>query len=692
VTLQAQRRLACLISKIALALVFLGLPRSLAAAGFLAPASTNSRFSSHELEERSRRVTATLTDEAAIISMRQVFFNASHHTRHVRYVLPLDESAKILSTSCKFASVEASDIRSMAMDYGCKALFPHLIASAGQRMFVSTPISLGPHRPLPINVRFRTPAIIRGPQRLYRIPFARRGPIIAPIRFFSVAVTATPGLGSLLECPTHRTIPSIARGKAPRFWMSHRDCIPEEDILCILDKRRRGEIRPLTVQAEDGQWLRIRCEPTWRPANMKWNKTPLTVLFVLDTSGSLAGGLLSRVKEAVSKSLNILRPGDRFNLLTFSLVPRTFSHEFVLLSPETKVQALNYIDSIEARGGTNLAETFQHIGDVIATAQPNSDLRMVFVIDGPADVGILSPARLFSLYSKLTPRHIPIEIAALGCNVNARLLASMASHSKGRLRFCNKDNSIEDVLPEMLSTTLATYPGLSINMHASRTLVPGVHNSDRAARSDFPLLIGARLERSFSAPINLSIRSKEKRPIRIDARIDLPTTVVSAPELAEGLRLWHVIGVLRRLIENPAPTCTLPTMEGWQEARIRRILRLPVNVTHFKRKMREVCTATGPEAVERQELLNLLANEGRIFPRSFDGTRFRRVDNRIFSLELGSCWTELPWNSTSPLKRIQYGQASWRRLVATRPDLAAYLALGPRVRFVDGRDRYEIIH
>lgn len=79
------------------------------------------------------------------------------------------------------------------------------------------------------------------------------------------------------------------------------------------------------------------------------------VIFVIDTSGSMSGTSIVQAKAGLELALAELKPGDRFNIIQFNSytellfqVPQPVTHQSLR-------QARNYVRSLQAQGGTEMA-------------------------------------------------------------------------------------------------------------------------------------------------------------------------------------------------------------------------------------------------------------------------------------------------------------------------------------------------
>lgn len=104
------------------------------------------------------------------------------------------------------------------------------------------------------------------------------------------------------------------------------------------------------------------------------------VVFIIDTSGSMQGEPLTQAVAALAQGLELLQPDDRFNLVEFNSGFHALFDESVPAMPWRLEQAVEFLEGLEADGGTNMAPALDFAMGL--PAWPKLLRQIVFITDG----------------------------------------------------------------------------------------------------------------------------------------------------------------------------------------------------------------------------------------------------------------------------------------------------------------------
>ncbi|MGX1496324.1 Ca-activated chloride channel family protein [Labrenzia sp. MBR-25] len=179
-------------------------------------------------------------------------------------------------------------------------------------------------------------------------------------------------------------------------------------------------------EADGGGYFSLLIEPPKLPAEDMIGQREL--VFVLDTSGSMSGQPIEASKTFMTAAIKALRPDDYFRILHFSNDTSQFAGQAVLATERNKRQALRFVSSLEAGGGT---EINQAVNTAFDQAQPDNTTRIVvFLTDGY--IGDEATV-IKSIASRIGKARI--YAFGVGNSVNRFLLDAMATEGRGYARY-----------------------------------------------------------------------------------------------------------------------------------------------------------------------------------------------------------------------------------------------------------------
>ncbi|MFN3652639.1 MAG: VWA domain-containing protein [Armatimonadota bacterium] len=158
-------------------------------------------------------------------------------------------------------------------------------------------------------------------------------------------------------------------------------------------------------------------------------------VYVLDTSTSMRqGDKMPQAKLALKKALLELKTVDTFNIVCFDGGVRSFAAAMQPASPENVRRAVEYVDAIDMRPGTN-------ISDALETALRLEKITHVFLLsDGEPSRGITNPDQLRAMVRERNTQKAQILTLALGLGEQfpgIPLLKGLAEDNDGKFSYVN---------------------------------------------------------------------------------------------------------------------------------------------------------------------------------------------------------------------------------------------------------------
>ncbi len=160
------------------------------------------------------------------------------------------------------------------------------------------------------------------------------------------------------------------------------------------------------------------------------------IIYVIDTSGSMGGQSIIQARAALELALTRLKPGDQFNVIQFnSFTSNLFNHSQAV-NQHTLDQALRYVRSLQATGGTEMASALHAALD---NQENNGYLRQViFLTDG----SIGNEQALFEIIQNKLGRSRLFTIG-IGSAPNSHFMQRAANFGRGTHTYIGKLDEVQ---------------------------------------------------------------------------------------------------------------------------------------------------------------------------------------------------------------------------------------------------------
>jgi Ca-activated chloride channel family protein len=163
------------------------------------------------------------------------------------------------------------------------------------------------------------------------------------------------------------------------------------------------------------------------------------VILVLDTSGSMDGVKLEQAQEAAAYIIDHLNGEDRFNIVSFSTGTDLYEHE--LVSATSPGQFKQFIDSLNAVGGTNISGALLEAAALVDHERPTT---VIFLTDGLATEGIDDTPLLLEAVEAQMPENARLFAFGVGNDVDTLLLDTLAQNHRGVTTYVRPGQAIDE--------------------------------------------------------------------------------------------------------------------------------------------------------------------------------------------------------------------------------------------------------
>ncbi len=174
-----------------------------------------------------------------------------------------------------------------------------------------------------------------------------------------------------------------------------------------------------------------------------------SIVFVLDTSGSMEGAKIEQAKAALRLFLASLEPDDRFDVVPFATEPEAFFGAPVPATSERVAEAQARVERLIAAGGTNIDGAL-----TLALRGPAEEGRVpivVFLTDGEPTVGVTDPAAILAAARAGNASKARVFVLGVGSQLDTRLLDTLAADHGGARDYVRAGERIDDKTRALLA-------------------------------------------------------------------------------------------------------------------------------------------------------------------------------------------------------------------------------------------------
>jgi len=278
-----------------------------------------------------------------------------------------------------------------------------------------------------------------------------------------VTVSAAHGLSGL-DCPSHpQAVLKVCAEEAEASFSADGATPAGPFIVRAIPRREGFDVALLAARTSDAAegWFIARIVPKLAepPA------IPRDIAFVIDRSGSMQGRKIEQARAALLAGLDTLKPGDRFDVISFSSdVTSLGDGRWLEATVENLARARRAACDIAATGGTNIADALK------AATRPRGEdgagrlAAVVFLTDGDPTVGETAPERILTAWRQQSAG-TRLFAFGVGNDVKDFLLTKLAVEGRGDARYVREDENLEvplGALFDRLKTPLLIDPVVEV--------------------------------------------------------------------------------------------------------------------------------------------------------------------------------------------------------------------------------------
>jgi Ca-activated chloride channel homolog len=398
---------------------------------------------------KSIKIDTKILSQVATTHLEQVFRNDTDATLEGTYLFPIPESASIV----EFALWDGDrrlvgevrsreEARRIYDEIVRRQRDPGLLEYAGKDLFQASIFPILPHSDKKLELTYTQVLKAESGTVAYRYPLGS-GRQTTQIGSVSgrVELESKEPLRNIYS-PTHavevkhngerRSVVSFESqaGKEPQDFQLFYTRSEEDFGVTLLTHRDPGK---------DGYFLlMISPKEDWSEQEY----TAKDVVFVLDTSGSMAeAGKMEKARAALLYGIRILRPQDRFNVISFAGEERLMERQMIQADEPGRKRGESFVQSLRPVGGTNINQSL-----LVGMQQFEANNRprtLVFMTDGLPTVGETNATRIVENARKARISGVRLFTFGVGYDVNTSLLDKLAAENGGVADYIEPQEDIE---------------------------------------------------------------------------------------------------------------------------------------------------------------------------------------------------------------------------------------------------------
>lgn len=474
------------------------------------------------LRLQDAEIKVDISDQVAKTYITQTFVNDTDRNLAGTYLFPLPEDTTFSSFSLHIDGkpvegkiLEAKEARQTYENIVRQMIDPGLLEFADYKTVRARIFPIPAHGTKKVELEYTQVLKAENGMIKYRFPMKTEGETGSTEDFkIGVKLNSKSGIRTIWS-PSHAVTSKRDGDHKAVISFDGKDVIPDKDFLLyysISDKDLTANLLTQKNASEDGYFMMTLTPPV--EAKQIVNKD---VVLVADTSGSMKGDRMNQTKKALKYLVNSFGPGDKFSVVRFSTDVDSFKPTLVQATAENKKAAMEFIDDMEAAGGTNIGDALKtacnHLGTAPADHRP---AYLVMMTDGEPTVGETTVEGLLKTVG--TKRDIRVFDFGVGYDLNTKLLNKLADEHHGAAQYVEPNENIEVELSNfcdkikapVLSDVKIAYNGITVKdvyprnvkdiFAGSQVMLMGKYKGAGAATVQLTGTVNG-VQKSFSFPL-----------------------------------------------------------------------------------------------------------------------------------------------------------------------------------------------
>ncbi len=422
----------------------------------LLPTDSIDRTQGISLPIRSQEINTQITDQTAVTTLEQEFFNPLDRQLEATYVMAIPHNANVSDFRIEINNeliqgeiLDKDKAETIYQDIVRKLKDPGILSLSGRGMIRARIFPVAPKSSQKIRIRYEE--VLKYDRGICRYDYSLSSDKLCkkPIDFIKITVSLSSSLPIRnIYSPSHDIAVKRESNFKATAKYSEENVIPEQDfqfIFSVSENPVGMNLLTYKENSESGFFLFLAAPKI----TQEGEATPKDVLFVLDKSGSMKqNNKIKQAKDALQFCIRSLNPKDRFAVIVFSDEVETLTK--ITDATETeKNRICGEIQNIEATGGTFIEGALKQSLELVSN--DSRPTYLLFLTDGLPTVGNRNIDQLIAQSKERNKYLCRIFTFGVGYDVNTLLLDQLSQTNKGLATYVKPSEDIEVSVSSMYS-------------------------------------------------------------------------------------------------------------------------------------------------------------------------------------------------------------------------------------------------
>lgn len=412
-----------------------------------------------QIQTREHNVSIAIKNQQAEITVQATFYNPNNTDLEGEYWFPLYEDSAVSSfmmmVNGKEMQAELLDSKQARDTYEAivrQMKDPALLEFVGMRMLRQRVYPIKAHSEVRIFLKYSQLLSSNNGTMQLKYPLSSAKPANGNIGKLNITayIEADTPIKNIYSS-SHSISTDKKSDKAARLNFTATNYMPDKPFTLYysLDKKDIG-VSLITHKTgkEDGYFTLLVSPQVEYKSGRVVSKD---FIFVMDTSGSMAGNKIEGARQALLSCLNTLNKTDRFNIINFNSYVDPLQEKLLDATEANISEARSFVNRLASSGSTDINSALQAALGMLNVKDSRMPV-IVFLTDGQPTVGEQNIQAILKNTKAGNAKGARVFVFGVGTDVNTELLDKLADENSGSAEYVSEDKtSIEETIGALAS-------------------------------------------------------------------------------------------------------------------------------------------------------------------------------------------------------------------------------------------------